>query len=82
MAAVNPSILSDKEVALEEKYQKKLYIVFRFLLGIIVVSTIFSSIKTGLKVSTFLPLLFIPIALSVRKKYKKISAEINIRQNF
>lgn len=82
MAAVNLSILSDNELALEEKHQKKLYNVFRFLLGIIVVSTIFSSIKTGLKVSTFLPLLFIPIVLSVRKKYKKIIAEINIRQNF
>ena len=81
MAAVNLSLLCDNKLALEEKHQKHLYQVFRFIAGMSIGIAINKTISTGFGFLTFLPIFFIPTALIVRKKYKKIIAEINTQQN-
>lgn len=81
MAVKNLTSLSDIELALEKQHYKKLYIVFFSMSILMVVLTLYSIFKSDFGIYSFLPFILLPTVLSLRAKHKKISEEINIRQN-
>ncbi|PQJ80092.1 hypothetical protein [Polaribacter porphyrae] len=78
-----PSILSTytKEELLKKlKKQKKMTFVQGFLVFLMIIVAIFSTIEEGVSYLTFLPLFFIPMLFVMLNEVKKIKKELDSRR--
>jgi hypothetical protein len=75
------SKLSIEELINEEKKSKPNFIVMLTVINAIVIMAVLNTINSGIGIFTFLPILFLPMALNHWSKYKLIRDEIKIRDN-
>lgn len=71
--------LSDQELLEKKKKSKSNNITSSVILGIMIGIAIYSTVKNGLGLFTFFPLLFIPIAKNNSKNNKALEAELKSR---
>jgi uncharacterized protein (DUF983 family) len=73
------SNMTNEELHNEEKKIKPNFIVMLVVILLMVLLAIFNTIKIGIGIYTFLPLIFAPIFLNHLKKYRILKGEINSR---
>jgi len=75
--------LTDDELLEETKRMKKTYLYDAVIFGLLVGIAIYSSVKNGFGLLTFLPLVYLPIAAknnTKRKELEKQLTERNLKQ--
>ncbi|SDI35100.1 hypothetical protein [Chryseobacterium jejuense] len=73
------SELSIEELTTEKKKRTVILIFFSILLGIMVGTCIYATIKKGVSALTFMPIAFLPIFLIIWKSQKDVCNEIKSR---
>ncbi|MGE8552493.1 MAG: hypothetical protein ACN6OB_01000 [Chryseobacterium jejuense] len=73
------SELSIEELSTEKKKRTVILIFFSVLLGIMVGTCIYATIKKGVSALTFMPIAFVPIFLIIWKSQKDVCNEIKSR---
>jgi riboflavin transporter FmnP len=71
--------LSNEELQIEAKKRKSGYNLFKFVIGIMIGSAIFSTIMKGFSFFTLLPVFFIPLAFTTKTSYDEVNKEIESR---
>ena len=80
MMASQFSTYTKEELIKKLKKQKMMAIVQAFLLLLMVVFAVFSTIEKGISFQTFLPLFFAPMFFVMLYEMKKIKKELNSRK--
>ena len=78
-----PSLLSTytKEELLKKlKKQKTMFIIQGFLIFLMIIFSVFSTVENGISFQTFLPLFFIPMLFVMLFEMKKIKKELVTRK--
>lgn len=74
------SLLSNDELQIEAKKRKSAYTLFKFFIGLIIGTAIFTTYNKGFSFFTFFPLFFLPLAFSTRSSYNECNEEIESRK--
>jgi cell division septal protein FtsQ len=72
--------LTEEELKKKEKKKKEELKALRFAIGVLIGAAIISAVVNGFGTSTILPICFIPIIFSMRKKLKEVEVEIESRK--
>jgi hypothetical protein len=80
MKSANLPEMNEKELLQEEKKQKSILKVLRVSIGFMIVASIYNTFYNGFKISTITPLCFVPIFMSIEKRYKDVQKEIQSRK--
>jgi riboflavin transporter FmnP len=72
--------LSIDELLIEQKKRKSAFTLFKFVIGIMIGSAIFSTVMKGFSFFTLLPVFFIPLAFTTKTNYDEVNKEIESRK--
>lgn len=81
MKTTKLSELSYDELLKEEKKRKAIFIFYSILWGIMILASLYTTIKKGTTAITFLPVSFLPIFLFFWKSQKEVCNEIKSRKS-
>lgn len=80
MKKIDLTQLTIEELQLEVKKRKSGYNLFKFVIGIMIGTAIFTTYQQGFSFSTLLPIFFIPLAFTTKSNYDEAQKEIESRK--
>lgn len=79
MKKIDLTQLTNEELLSEAKKRKSGYNLFKFVIGLMLGSAIFSTVMKGFSFFTLLPVFFIPLAFSTKSSHDETQKEIESR---
>jgi hypothetical protein len=71
--------LTNEELALQAKKSKSAYILDAVIIGFLVGIAVYSAVRNGVGLLTFLPLVYLPIAARNRAKHSELKKRLQER---
>jgi riboflavin transporter FmnP len=79
MTKLDLTKLTNEELQIEAKKRKDGYTLFKFVIGLMIGTAIFTTFKKGFGFFTLFPVFFMPLAINANKSYQETQKELKSR---
>ncbi len=80
MKKIDLKKLTNEELQIELKKRKSSYNLLKFVIGLMIGTAIFTTVKKGFDFFTVFPVFFIPLAITSKSSYDEVKKEIESRK--